>query len=90
MEIKHVLLLIRPIVSYSLYIFITETYRSRNRRALTFGGEITEPYDPQDVEKYIIGEFGARACVFERVCAHYATRAQAQPRPQMDWSTVFR
>ncbi|XP_061379932.1 uncharacterized protein LOC116774195 isoform X2 [Danaus plexippus] len=73
-------------LSYSLS---PETYRSRNRRALTFGGEITEPYDPQDVEKYIIGEFGARACVFERVCAHYATRAQAQPRPQMDWSTVF-
>ncbi|VVD03703.1 unnamed protein product [Leptidea sinapis] len=27
-----------------------------------------EPFDAQEVEKYIVGEFGTRACVFERVC----------------------
>ncbi|KAL4716219.1 hypothetical protein ACJJTC_004713 [Scirpophaga incertulas] len=64
------------------------TYRSRNRRALVFAGE-AEPYDVLEVEKYIVGEFGARACVFERVCAHYAARAHAQPKPQMDWPDVF-
>ncbi|XP_022815575.1 uncharacterized protein LOC111348880 isoform X2 [Spodoptera litura] len=69
--------------SYSLS---PATYRSRNRRELTLE---PEPFDVNEVEKYIVGEFGARACVFERVCAHYATRAQAQPRPQFDWPNVF-
>ncbi|KAL0818950.1 hypothetical protein ABMA28_008249 [Loxostege sticticalis] len=73
-------------LSYSLS---PETYRSRNRRHLTFVDDRVEPYDPLEVEKYIVGEFGARACVFERVCAHYAARARAQPRPQMDWPDVF-
>ncbi|CAH2233518.1 jg10800 [Pararge aegeria aegeria] len=68
---------------------LTSTYRSRSRRELTFASD-SDPFDSQEVEKYIIGEFGARACVFERVCAHYATRARSQPRPQMDWSDVFR
>ncbi|XP_023935912.1 uncharacterized protein LOC112044326 isoform X2 [Bicyclus anynana] len=73
-------------LSYSLS---PATYRSRNRRELTLASD-SEPYDSQEVEKYIVGEFGARACVFERVCAHYATRARSQPRPQMNWSDVFR
>ncbi|KAF9411942.1 hypothetical protein HW555_006254 [Spodoptera exigua] len=70
------------------YALNPATYRSRNRRELTLGEP--EPFDVNEVEKYIVGEFGARACVFERVCAHYATRAQAQPRPQFDWPDVFR
>ncbi|XP_046972197.1 uncharacterized protein LOC124538956 isoform X2 [Vanessa cardui] len=73
-------------LSYSLS---PATYRSRNRRALTFVSETSDPFDAQEVEKYITAEFGARACVFERVCAHYATRARTQPRPQMDWPDVF-
>ncbi|XP_026332328.1 uncharacterized protein LOC113239506 isoform X2 [Hyposmocoma kahamanoa] len=64
------------------------TYRARNRRELTLA-ESAEPFDVQDVEKYIVGEFGARACIFERVCAHYAVRAQTHPRPQLDWHDVF-
>ncbi|XP_034835916.1 uncharacterized protein [Maniola hyperantus] len=71
------------------YALDPATYRSRSRRELSFTTD-SEPFDSQEVEKYIIGEFGARACVFERVCAHYATRARSQPRPQMDWSDVFR
>ncbi|XP_023935911.1 uncharacterized protein LOC112044326 isoform X1 [Bicyclus anynana] len=71
------------------YAVSPATYRSRNRRELTLASD-SEPYDSQEVEKYIVGEFGARACVFERVCAHYATRARSQPRPQMNWSDVFR
>nr|XP_021191675.2 uncharacterized protein LOC110377208 isoform X2 [Helicoverpa armigera] len=70
--------------SYSLS---PATYRSRNRRQLTFADP--ELFDATEVEKYIVGEFGARACIFERVCAHYAMRAQAQPRPQFDWPDVF-
>ncbi|XP_026497594.1 uncharacterized protein LOC113401782 isoform X2 [Vanessa tameamea] len=73
-------------LSYSLS---PATYRSRNRRELTFASETSDPFDAQEVEKYITAEFGARACVFERVCAHYATRARTQPRPQMDWPDVF-
>ncbi|XP_063832612.1 uncharacterized protein LOC135081755 isoform X2 [Ostrinia nubilalis] len=73
-------------LSYSLS---PATYRSRNRRELTFVDDPVEPYDAVEVEKYIVGEFGARACVFERVCAHYAARARAHPRPQMDWPDVF-
>ncbi|XP_053615687.1 uncharacterized protein LOC128678279 isoform X2 [Plodia interpunctella] len=65
------------------------TYRSRNRRELSFASEPVEPFDVLEVEKYIVGEFGTRACVFERVCAHYAARALAQPRPQLDWPDVF-
>ncbi|XP_075984792.1 uncharacterized protein LOC142982256 isoform X2 [Anticarsia gemmatalis] len=68
------------------YALSPATYRSRNRRELTLE---PEPFDVTEVEKYIVGEFGARACVFERVCAHYATRAQAQPRQQLDWPDVF-
>ncbi|KAJ2954755.1 hypothetical protein O0L34_g3058 [Tuta absoluta] len=64
------------------------TYRARNRRELTLE-QSGEPFDAQEVEKYIVGEFGARACVFERVCTHYAARAQAHPRPQLDWPDVF-
>ncbi|KAJ0172187.1 hypothetical protein K1T71_012160 [Dendrolimus kikuchii] len=71
------------------YALSPATYRSRNRRELTLS-EPAEPFDVLEVEKYIVGEFGARACVFERVCAHYATRARAQPRPQLDWPDVFR
>ncbi|KOB68357.1 Uncharacterized protein OBRU01_18876 [Operophtera brumata] len=73
-----------PVQSISL---IPATYRSRSRRQLTY--ESPEPFDVIEVEKYIVGEFGNRACVFERVCAHYATRARAQPRPQMDWPDVI-
>ncbi|XP_026748419.2 uncharacterized protein LOC113509303 isoform X2 [Galleria mellonella] len=71
------------------YALNPATYRSRNRRQLSFSSDVAEPYDVQEVEKYIVGEFGARACVFERVCAHYAARAQAQPKPQLDWPDVF-
>ncbi|CAH0731831.1 unnamed protein product, partial [Brenthis ino] len=70
------------------YALSPATYRSRTRRELTFPIEVPE-FDAQEVEKYITGEFGARACVFERVCAQFATRARAQPKPQMDWSQVF-
>ncbi|KAJ8711790.1 hypothetical protein PYW08_008744 [Mythimna loreyi] len=70
------------------YALNPATYRSRNRRELTLAGD-PETFDVIEVEKYIVGEFGARACIFERVCAHYATRAQAQPRPQFDWPDVF-
>ncbi|XP_021191674.1 uncharacterized protein LOC110377208 isoform X1 [Helicoverpa armigera] len=69
------------------YALSPATYRSRNRRQLTFADP--ELFDATEVEKYIVGEFGARACIFERVCAHYAMRAQAQPRPQFDWPDVF-
>ncbi|XP_026332327.1 uncharacterized protein LOC113239506 isoform X1 [Hyposmocoma kahamanoa] len=70
------------------YALNPATYRARNRRELTLA-ESAEPFDVQDVEKYIVGEFGARACIFERVCAHYAVRAQTHPRPQLDWHDVF-
>ncbi|XP_022114808.2 uncharacterized protein LOC110993043 isoform X2 [Pieris rapae] len=70
------------------YSLSPATYRSRNRRQLTFASD-PESYDVLEVEKYIVGEFGARACVFERVCAHYAARARIQPKPQMDWPDVF-
>ncbi|CAK1545549.1 unnamed protein product [Leptosia nina] len=70
------------------YALSPATYRSRNRRQLTFASD-PENYDVQEVEKYIVGEFGARACVFERVCTNYAKRARLQPRPQMDWPDVF-
>ncbi|XP_022114807.2 uncharacterized protein LOC110993043 isoform X1 [Pieris rapae] len=70
------------------YALDPATYRSRNRRQLTFASD-PESYDVLEVEKYIVGEFGARACVFERVCAHYAARARIQPKPQMDWPDVF-
>ena len=85
------LLLINISYNFNKFIvFLTATYRSRNRRELTFASEVPESFDAQEVEKYIIGEFGARACIFERVCAHYATRARQQPKPQMDWPQVFR
>ncbi|RVE45646.1 hypothetical protein evm_009695 [Chilo suppressalis] len=71
------------------YALNPATYRSRTRRELTFVGDAVEPFDVTEVEKYIVGEFGARACVFERVCAHYAARARTNPRPQMDWTDVF-
>ncbi|XP_038207204.1 uncharacterized protein LOC119828947 isoform X1 [Zerene cesonia] len=70
------------------YALSPATYRSRKRRELTFASD-PETFDVQEVEKYIVGEFGTRACVFERVCAHYAKRARAQPKPQMDWPDVF-
>ncbi|XP_049884836.1 uncharacterized protein LOC126379892 [Pectinophora gossypiella] len=70
------------------YALTPATYRARNRRELTLEQSV-EPFDAQEVEKYIVGEFGARACVFERVCAHYAARAQTHPRPQLDWPDVF-
>lgn len=69
------------------YALNPATYRSRNRRELTLSDP--EPFDAAEVEKYIVSEFGAKACVFERVCAHYATRAVAQPRQQLDWPDVF-
>ncbi|XP_063374585.1 uncharacterized protein LOC134662325 isoform X1 [Cydia amplana] len=68
------------------YALNPATYRSRSRRQLAAD---TDPFDAAEVEKYIVGEFGARACVFERVCAHYAARAQRDPKPQMDWPDVF-
>ncbi|KAG6457503.1 uncharacterized protein LOC115448242 isoform X2 [Manduca sexta] len=73
-------------LSYSLS---PATYRSRNRRELTYLSESAEPFDVLEVEKYVVAEFGEKACIFERVCAHYATRARAQPRPQLDWPDVF-
>ncbi|CAG4966310.1 unnamed protein product [Parnassius apollo] len=66
------------------------TYRSRNRRELGHVGELVDPFDPQEVEKYIVAEFGNKACVFGRICAHYAVKARSQPRTQLDWSDVFR
>lgn len=80
------------IISSLIYVLnscIPATYRSRNRRQLSYS-EPAEPFDADEVEKYIVGEFGAKACVFERVCARYATRARALPRPQLDWPDVFR
>ncbi|XP_050681078.1 uncharacterized protein LOC126976628 isoform X2 [Leptidea sinapis] len=71
------------------YSLSPATYRSRSRRHLTYEGD-SEPFDAQEVEKYIVGEFGTRACVFERVCVDYAKRAQTQPKPQMNWPEVFR
>ncbi|XP_047511491.1 uncharacterized protein LOC125053913 isoform X3 [Pieris napi] len=76
------------VLAVLLIVAASATYRSRNRRQLTFASD-PENYDVLDVEKYIVGEFGARACVFERVCAHYAARARIQPKPQMDWPDVF-
>ncbi|XP_004931354.1 uncharacterized protein LOC101746867 isoform X2 [Bombyx mori] len=70
------------------YALSPATYRSRSRRELLLT-DPAEPFDVVEVEKYIVGEFGAKACVFERVCAHYATRARTQPRPQLDWPDVF-
>jgi hypothetical protein len=75
---------------YVFIVFFSATYRSRNRRQLSFATEGAEAFDAVEVEKYIVGEFGARACIFERVCAHYAARARTHPRPQMDWPDVFR
>ncbi|CAK1593960.1 unnamed protein product [Parnassius mnemosyne] len=72
------------------YALSPATYRSRNRRELGYVGESVDPFDPQEVEKYIVAEFGNKACVFERICAHYAVRARSQPRTQLDWSDVFR
>ncbi|KAM3962104.1 uncharacterized protein ACR2FA_003790 [Aphomia sociella] len=71
------------------YSLTPSTYRARNRRELSYSSDSIEPFDVHEVEKYIVGEFGARACVFERVCAHYAARAQVQPKPQLDWPDVF-
>ncbi|CAB3233382.1 unnamed protein product [Arctia plantaginis] len=71
-------------VSYSL---TPATYRSRNRRELTVSE--VEPFDVAEVEKYIVGEFGEKSCVFERVCAHYATQASLYPRQQLNWPDVF-
>ncbi|XP_047991780.1 uncharacterized protein LOC125230603 isoform X2 [Leguminivora glycinivorella] len=68
-------------LSYSLS---PATYRSRSRRQLAAD---TDPFDAAEVEKYIVGEFGARACVFERVCAHYAARAQRNPKPRWTGQT---
>lgn len=68
---------------------VAATYRSRSRRELTFSPDSPE-LDVGEVEKYIVAEFGSRACVFERVCARMAARAQAQPRAQFDWPDVFR
>ncbi|XP_041982995.1 uncharacterized protein LOC121736028 [Aricia agestis] len=64
------------------YAVSPATYRSRTRRD-------ADPFDVQDVEKYIVGEYGERACVFERVCARYATGALLSPPAQIDFKEVF-
>ncbi|XP_068619817.1 uncharacterized protein [Battus philenor] len=72
------------------YALSPATYRSRTRRELIYTGQTNEPLDAQEVEKYIVAEFGTKACVFDRICSHYATRARAMPRHQLDWTEVFR
>ncbi|CAH2054381.1 unnamed protein product, partial [Iphiclides podalirius] len=72
------------------YSLSPATYRSRSRRELAYASQPVDPFDAQEVEKYIVAEFGSKACVFERICAHYATQARTQPRQQLDWADVFR
>ncbi|GBO98915.1 hypothetical protein EVAR_73871_1, partial [Eumeta japonica] len=57
------------------------------RRAIA---SLEDVFDAPEVEKYIVREFGSTTCIYERVCVHYAVRAQARPRPQLDWRNVFR
>ncbi|XP_047991788.1 uncharacterized protein LOC125230603 isoform X3 [Leguminivora glycinivorella] len=81
MCVKYSILFLLCAVFLSSY---AATYRSRSRRQLAAD---TDPFDAAEVEKYIVGEFGARACVFERVCAHYAARAQRNPKPRWTGQT---
>ncbi|XP_014364208.1 uncharacterized protein LOC106715434 isoform X1 [Papilio machaon] len=72
------------------YALSPATYRSRARRELIYTDQSMESLDAREVEKYIVAEFGAKACVFERVCSHYAANARVQPRQQLNWADVFK
>ncbi|XP_014364209.2 uncharacterized protein LOC106715434 isoform X2 [Papilio machaon] len=72
------------------YSLSPATYRSRARRELIYTDQSMESLDAREVEKYIVAEFGAKACVFERVCSHYAANARVQPRQQLNWADVFK
>ncbi|KAK7870918.1 hypothetical protein R5R35_012144 [Gryllus longicercus] len=84
------------------YAVNPRTYARRARRALegksgvaALGGAAEAGAgaapDPATVEKLLLNEFGARVCVYERVCAQYAQRALAAHghNQLLDWDTVF-
>ncbi|XP_013147658.1 PREDICTED: uncharacterized protein LOC106110379 isoform X1 [Papilio polytes] len=72
------------------YALSPATYKSRARRELIYTDQSMEALDAREVEKYIIAEFGAKSCVFDRICSHYAANARVHPRQQLNWADVFK
>lgn len=70
---------------------LSETYVSRVRRDLPLVHD-EEILNVDQVEKKLVSELGNNVCVYERICAKYATRTlQKRSRERvLDWDIVFR
>ncbi|XP_017884164.1 uncharacterized protein LOC108627429 isoform X2 [Ceratina calcarata] len=72
------------------YSLNPETYVSRVKRAhrLVHDEEIL---DVSQVEKKLVSELGNNVCVYERICAKYATQTlhRRSRERSLDWNTVF-
>lgn len=69
----------------------SETYANRVKRALPLVHD-EEILDVGQVEKKLVSELGNNVCVYERICAKYASKTlQKRSRERvLDWDVVFR
>ncbi|CAK9804280.1 hypothetical protein ANTQUA_LOCUS4015 [Anthophora quadrimaculata] len=72
------------------YSLNPETYVSRVRRDLPLVHD-EEILDVGQVEKKLVSELGSNVCVYERICAKYATETlQKRSRERaLDWDVIF-
>ncbi|XP_029055914.1 uncharacterized protein LOC114882901 [Osmia bicornis bicornis] len=73
------------------YSLNPETYVNRVKRALPLV-HAEEILDVGQVEKKLVSELGNNVCVYERICARYASKTlQKRSRERvLDWDVVFR
>ncbi|PBC30527.1 hypothetical protein APICC_06981 [Apis cerana cerana] len=73
------------------YSLNPETYVSRVRRDLPLVHD-EEILNVDQVEKKLVSELGNNVCVYERICAKYATQTlQKRSRERvLDWDIIFR
>nr|XP_033321511.1 uncharacterized protein LOC117217782 isoform X1 [Megalopta genalis] len=72
------------------YSLNPETYASRTKRDLPLIHD-EEILDVGQVEKKLVAELGSNVCVYERICAKYATRTlrERSRERDLDWNIVF-
>lgn len=79
---------------YSLFYFILDTYKSRNRRDISFEYEeplniSKEAVDISIAEKQILQELGPKACVMDEPCRIHAARIEKAGSPP-NWNNILR
>lgn len=73
------------ILMLSLWLYITDTYRARNKRDTNILA-----YDADYAQKEILREYGPRACILEEPCRQHASRPGRNSQTHPNWQEIFR